>query len=68
MGAGALAVIRTKRNAWTLTESYLENNSYQKYSRYRGFPGGSVIKNLPASAEDMGFIPDPRSPHMLRNN
>jgi len=22
-----------------------------------GFPGGSVVKNLPASAEDMGLIP-----------
>ena len=22
-----------------------------------GFPGGSVIKNLPASAEDVGLIP-----------
>ena len=22
-----------------------------------GFPGGSVVKNLPASAEDMGSIP-----------
>ena len=23
----------------------------------RGFPGGSVVKNLPASAEDMGLTP-----------
>ena len=22
-----------------------------------GFPGGSVVKNLPANAEDMGLIP-----------
>ena len=28
-----------------------------------GFPGGSVVKNLTASAGDMGLIPDPgRSP------
>ena len=25
---------------------------------YRGFPGGPVVKNLPASAIDMGLIPD----------
>ena len=24
-----------------------------------GFPGGSVVKNLPANAEDTGLIPDP---------
>ena len=24
-----------------------------------GFPGGSLVKNQPASAEDMGSIPDP---------
>ena len=31
-----------------------------------GFPGGSVVKNLPTSAGDMGSIPDPgRSPTCL---
>ena len=25
--------------------------------RYEGFPGGSMVKNLPASAEDTGSIP-----------
>jgi len=24
----------------------------------KGFPGGSVVKNLPATARDMGSIPD----------
>ena len=67
MGAGALAVIRTKCNAWTLTESYLEDNSDQKYSWCRGFPGGSVIKNPPAKAEDMGSIPDSGRSHMPRS-
>ena len=27
------------------------------YIKYMGFPGGSVVKNLPANAEDMGSIP-----------
>ena len=26
--------------------------------RSRGFPGGSVVKNLPANTGDMGLIPD----------
>ena len=25
----------------------------------RGFPDGSVVKNLPANTEDTGLIPDP---------
>ena len=29
-----------------------------------GFPGDSVVKNLPANAEDMGSIPDPGRSHM----
>ena len=53
----------------------------QKYSRneilikeiysgknYRGFPGGSVVKNPPANAGDMGSSPGPGRPHMLWSN
>ena len=29
-----------------------------------GLPGGSVVKNLPASAGDTGLIPDPGRPHI----
>ena len=32
------------------------------------FPRGSVVKNPPASAGDMGLIPDPGRPHMQRSN
>ena len=35
---------------------------YQKSKE--GFPGGSVVKNPPANAGDMGLIPD----HMPWNN
>jgi len=28
-----------------------------RYSRYWGFPGGSAVKNPPASARDAGSIP-----------
>ena len=34
----------------------------------RGFPGGSVVKNLPASAGDLGLIPDPGRSHIPRSN
>ena len=33
-----------------------------------GFPGSSVVKNLPAKAEDMGSIPGLERSHMLRGN
>ena len=32
-------------------------------TRARGFPGGSVVKNLPTSAGDTGSIPDLGSSH-----
>ena len=37
---------------------------FQRSLKYiKGFPGGSVVKNLPANAEDTSLIPDPgRSP------
>ena len=34
----------------------------------RGFPGGSVVKNLPANAEDTGLIPSPGRSHMPWGN
>ena len=33
-----------------------------------GFPGGSVVKNLPASAADMGSIPGLGRSHKLWSN
>ena len=35
------------------------------YKNVLGFPGGSVVKHLPASTGDMGFIPDPGRSHVL---
>ena len=32
------------------------------------FPGGSVVKNLPANAGDMGSSPGPGRSHMLQSN
>ena len=33
-----------------------------------GFPGGSVMKNLPANAGDVGLIPDLGRSHTPRSN
>ena len=33
--------------------------------KFRGFPGGSVVKNLSANAGDMGSIPDSGRSHKL---
>ena len=33
-----------------------------------GFPGGTVVKNLPANAGDMVLSPGPGSSHMPRSN
>ena len=38
-------------------------------NRYNGaFPGGSAVKNMPASAGDTGSILDSGRSHMLQNN
>ena len=34
----------------------------------RGFPGGAVVKNLPANAGDMGSSSGPGRSHMPRSN
>ena len=34
----------------------------------RNFPGGTVVKNPPASAGDMGLSPGPGRSHMPRSN
>ena len=37
---------------------------YLKKERLRDFPVGAVVKNLPASAGDMGSIPGPGRSHI----
>ena len=48
----------------------IKNFLYQRtLSRsYQGFPGGTVVKNLPANAGDTGSSPDLGRSHMLRSN
>ena len=42
------------------------NQSLKK--QVEGFPGSTVIKNLPVNEGDTGSIPDPGRSHMLWNN
>ena len=35
---------------------------------YRDFPGGTVLKNPPANAGDMGWVSGPGRSHMPRSN
>ena len=35
---------------------------------WRDFPGGTVVKNLPANVGDTGWIPGPGRFHMPRSN
>ena len=39
-----------------------------KNNQGQGFPGGSVVKNLPANVGDTGPIPDPGRSHMPQRN
>ena len=34
----------------------------------RDFPGGAVVKNLPANSGNMGLSPGQRRSHMLRSD
>ena len=37
-------------------------------TKYGDFPGGAVVKNLPANAGDMGSSPGPGRSHILWSN
>ena len=37
-------------------------------NQHEDFPGGAVVKNLPANTGDIGSIPDPGRFHMLWSN
>ena len=39
-----------------------------KVACFRDFPGGTVVKNLPANAGDTGSSPGPGRSHMPRSN
>ena len=45
-----------------------ETKAWVSETELVGFSGGSVVKNLPASAGDMSSIPDLGGSHMLQSN
>ena len=51
-----------------MTLGILRTNSVGINVYDKGFPGGSVVKNLPATAGDMGLIPDAGRFHVLQRN
>ena len=44
------------------------DDDFLKRKTFLGFPGGTVVKNPPASAGDTGSSPGPRRSHMPRSN
>ena len=44
--------------------TFAKLNSSHVIKNCRGFPGGSVVKNLPVSAGDTGSIPGPGKSQM----
>ena len=51
-----------------LVKIIVKNFAYIKNKLTWGFPGGTVVKNLPANAGDMGSSPGLGRSHMPRSN
>ena len=47
---------------------YVVREMLIKTIRYRGFPGGAVVENLPANAGDTGSSPGLGGSHMPKSN
>ena len=47
---------------------FTEYKVYLHKKEEGGFPGGAVVKNLPANAGDMGSSPGLGRSHMLQSN
>ena len=48
--------------------AFTERNKEHQKCIFLGFPGGAVVKNVPANAGDMGSSPGPGRSHMPRSN
>ena len=49
-------------------ESYILSHPEDIRKQSQGFPGGPVVKNPPADAQDAGSIPGPGRSHMSQGN
>ena len=63
------------KDLWYSTGNYIQypvinhnGKEYDKECICREFPGGAVVKNLPANAGDTGLSPGPGRSHMLWSN
>ena len=56
----------TKRFSFWLTKQ--DTTKSDSEIKERGFPGGAVVKNLPANAGDTGSSPAPGRSHIPRSN
>ena len=46
----------------------IKSKKIMQIKKTEDFPGGTVVKNPPADAGDMGSIPGPGGSHMPRSN
>ena len=68
-------MIRQKTESANLKISHVKSSNERRKKKReflksgeRDFPGGTVVKNLPANAGDTGSIPGPGRSHMVRSN
>ena len=61
-------MVYSQSSVSTGSESTDSTNSGSITFEMRGFPGVSVVKNLPANSGDTGSIPGPGRCHMLQSN
>ena len=66
MSSGEMTI---NTNTHTCIRTYLhqDDKNIQGYANYIGFPGGSVVKNLPANAGDTGLTPRSGRSHGKEN-
>ena len=51
-----------------LSQYFVCFNEKNKIKQHADFPGGTVVKNPPANAGEMGSTPGPGRSHMLQSN
>ena len=63
-----IAALFARGKIWKQAKCPLMDEWIKKIWYIQGFPGGSVVKNLPANAGGMGSSPGPGRSHMPRSN
>ena len=55
-------------DSWQISTFRCSTSLAIKKYKFMGFPGGAVVKNLPAKARDTGSSPGRGTSHMLQSN